>query len=149
MVCADECQRWFEHDRHGEELTAIAEDLVRRGPAAGIIPIFATQRPDAKSLPTGISGNAVLRFCLKVMGHPENDMVLGTSAHKNGIRATIFSRKDLGIGYLAGEGDDPQITRTFYVDSPTAETIVARARARGRPPAPCPGTLSASSSRSR
>ena len=30
-----------------------AEDLVRRGPAAGIIPIFATQRPDAKSLPTG------------------------------------------------------------------------------------------------
>ena len=62
------------------------------------------------------------------MGHTENDMVLGTSAHKNGVRATIFSRKDLGIGYLAGEGDDPQITRTFYVDSPTAETIAARAR---------------------
>jgi S-DNA-T family DNA segregation ATPase FtsK/SpoIIIE len=129
VVTADECQRWFEHKRHGEELTAIAEDLVRRGPAAGIIPIFATQRPDAKSLPTGISGNAILRFCLKVMGHTENDMVLGTSAHKNGIRATIFSRKDLGIGYLSGEGDDPQITRTFYVDSPTAEAIVARARA--------------------
>ena len=129
VVCADECQRWFEHKRHGEELTAIAEDLVRRGPAAGIVPMFATQRPDAKSLPTGISGNAVLRFCLKVMGHTENDMVLGTSAHKNGIRATIFSRKDLGIGYLAGEGDDPQITRTFYVDSPTAEAVVVRARA--------------------
>ena len=129
VVVADECQRWFEHKRHGEELTEIAEDLVRRGPAAGIIPIFATQRPDAKSLPTGISGNAVLRFCLKVMGHTENDMVLGTSAHKNGIRATIFSRKDLGIGYLSGEGDDPQITRTFYVDSPTAEAIAVRARA--------------------
>ena len=129
VVCADECQRWFEHKRHGEELTEIAEDLVRRGPAAGIVPMFATQRPDAKSLPTGISGNAVLRFCLKVMGHTENDMVLGTSAHKNGIRATIFSRKDLGIGYLSGEGDDPQITRTFYVDSPTAEAIAIRARA--------------------
>ncbi|GAA1867259.1 hypothetical protein [Asanoa iriomotensis] len=91
--------------------------------------VFATQRPDAKSLPTGISGNAVLRFCLKVMGQMENDMVLGTSAYRNGIRATMFSRRDLGIGYLAGESDDPQITRTYYVDGPAAETVVARARA--------------------
>jgi S-DNA-T family DNA segregation ATPase FtsK/SpoIIIE len=56
-------------------------------------------------------------------------MVLGTSAHKNGIKATIFTRRDLGIGYLAGEDDDPQITRTFYVDGPAAEAIAARARA--------------------
>lgn len=129
VVGCDECQRWFENPQHGKELEAIAEDLVRRGPAAGITAIFATQRPDAKSLPTGISGNAVLRFCLKVMGHAENDMVLGTSAHKNGLRATIFTRKDLGIGYLSGEDDEPQITRTYYVDSPAAEVIVTRARA--------------------
>ena len=63
------------------------------------------------------------------MGHTENDMVLGTSMHKNGIRATMFSRRDRGIGYLAGEGDDPQITRTLYIDSPAAEAIAARARA--------------------
>lgn len=129
VLVVDECQRWFEHPDHGKELEALAEDLVRRGPAAGIIAVFATQRPDAKSLPTGISGNAVLRFCLKVMGHQANDQVLGTSAHKNGVKATIFSRRDLGIGWLAGEDDDPKITRTFYVDSPTAEVIVARARA--------------------
>ncbi|MEU1156480.1 hypothetical protein ABZ369_26180, partial [Streptomyces sp. NPDC005918] len=30
--------------------------------------------------PTGISANASLRLCLKVMGQLENDMVLGTSA---------------------------------------------------------------------
>jgi S-DNA-T family DNA segregation ATPase FtsK/SpoIIIE len=29
---------------------------------------------------TGISANAVLRCCLKVMGQVENDMVLSTSA---------------------------------------------------------------------
>jgi DNA segregation ATPase FtsK/SpoIIIE, S-DNA-T family len=124
----DECQRWFEHSNYGSELQAISEDLVRRGPALGIIPIFATQRPDAKSLPTAISANAVLRFCLKVMGQVENDMVLGTSAYKNGVRATMFARSDRGIGYLAGEGDDPQILRSFYVDAPTAEHVVARAR---------------------
>jgi S-DNA-T family DNA segregation ATPase FtsK/SpoIIIE len=71
----------------------------------------------------------VLRFCLKVMGQTENDMVLGTSAYKHGVRATMFARADRGIGYLAGEGDDPQIVRTFYVDAPAAERILARARA--------------------
>jgi S-DNA-T family DNA segregation ATPase FtsK/SpoIIIE len=128
VLAVDECQRWFEHPTHGAELQAICEDLVRRGPALGIIPLFGTQRPDAKSLPTAISANAVLRLCLKVMGQTENDMVLGTSAYKNGVRATMFARADRGIGYLAGEGDDPQIVRCFYVDAPTAERIVARAR---------------------
>jgi DNA segregation ATPase FtsK/SpoIIIE, S-DNA-T family len=129
VLGVDECQRWFEHPGSGSELQAICEDLVRRGPALGIIPIFGTQRPDARSLPTAISANAVLRFCLKVMGQVENDMVLGTSAYKNGTRATMFARADRGIGYLAGEGDDPQIVRCFYVDAPAAERIVARARA--------------------
>jgi DNA segregation ATPase FtsK/SpoIIIE, S-DNA-T family len=129
VLGVDECQRWFEHSGSGSELQAICEDLVRRGPALGIIPIFGTQRPDARSMPTAISANAVLRFCLKVMGQVENDMVLGTSAYKNGTRATMFARADRGIGYLAGEGDDPQIVRCFYVDAPAAGQIIARARA--------------------
>jgi S-DNA-T family DNA segregation ATPase FtsK/SpoIIIE len=129
VLAVDECQRWFEHPEHGDELREISEDLVRRGPALGIIAVFATQRPDAKSLPTGISGNAVLRFCLKVMDHIANDIVLGTGMHKKGIKATMFRRRDLGMGYLAGEGDDPRITASSYVDNPGAEKVAARARA--------------------
>ncbi|MEU4420629.1 cell division protein FtsK [Actinoplanes sp. NPDC024001] len=125
----DECQRGFEHPKYGAEIEEICEDLIRRGPAVAIFLLLATQRPDAKSLPTGISANAVLRFCLKVMGQTENDMVLGTSMYKNGIRATMFARRDKGIGYLAGEGDEPVIVKTFEIDGPAAEVIVARARA--------------------
>ncbi|MEJ3745190.1 cell division protein FtsK [Actinomycetes bacterium KLBMP 9797] len=125
----DECQRGFEHPKYGAEIEDICEDLIRRGPAVGIFLLLATQRPDAKSLPTGISANAVLRFCLKVMGQTENDMVLGTSMYRNGIRATMFSRRDKGIGYLAGEGDEPVIVKTFEIDGPAAEAIVTRARA--------------------
>ncbi|GAA0720616.1 cell division protein FtsK [Dactylosporangium roseum] len=141
VLVVDECQRWFEHPTQGDELRGIAEDLVRRGPAAGIIAVFATQRPDSKSLPTGISGNAVLRFCLKVMGQMENDMVLGTSAYRNGIRATMFSRRDLGIGYLAGESDEPQITCTYYVDGPAASAVVARAHALREQAGTLPGSV--------
>jgi S-DNA-T family DNA segregation ATPase FtsK/SpoIIIE len=128
VLAVDECQRWFEHPKHGAELQEISEDLVRRGPALGIIAAFATQRPDSKSLPTGISGNAVLRWCMKVMDHIANDIVLGTGMHKKGIKATMFRRRDLGMGYLSGEGDDPRITASSYVDNPGAEKVAARAR---------------------
>ncbi|MFB6533124.1 cell division protein FtsK [Streptomyces noursei] len=124
----DECQIPFEHEKYGAEIEAICTDLVKRGPALGIVAMFGTQRPDAKSLPTGISANAVLRFCLKVMGQPANDMVLGTSMYKAGYRATMFSRSDRGICWMAGEGDEPRIVSSAFVDAVGAETVVARAR---------------------
>jgi S-DNA-T family DNA segregation ATPase FtsK/SpoIIIE len=129
VIGVDECQVWFEHPKHGGEFEEIATDIVKRGPALGMVLVLATQRPDAKSIPTGISANAIMRFCLKVNGHTENDMVLGTSAHKNGVRATTLSRNDRGIGYLVGEGDDAKLTKTVYIDGPAADAIAARARA--------------------
>src|SRR5581483_7449605 len=128
VVALDECQKAFEHKEYGAEIEEICTDLVKRGPALGIIAMFGTQRPDAKSLPTGISANAVLRFALKVMGHTENDMILGTSMHKNGIRATMFSRSDKGIAWMAGEGDDPRIVCSAFVDQAAAEQVARRAR---------------------
>ncbi|MGI5411113.1 cell division protein FtsK [Streptomyces chartreusis] len=128
VVGVDECQVWFEHDKYGKELEEICTDLVKRGPATGIVLLLATQRPDAKALPTGISANASARFCLKVMGQLENDMVLGTSAYKRGVRATMFSWADKGIHYFIGEGADARIVGSVYVDAPAAEAIAARAR---------------------
>ncbi|WP_435057226.1 cell division protein FtsK [Streptomyces sp. bgisy060] len=128
VIGVDECQVLFEHAEHGKEFEEIATDLVKRGPATGIVLLLATQRPDAKSLPTGISANAGARWCLKVMGQTENDMVLGTSAYKRGVRATMFAWGDKGIHYFAGEGADARIVSSVYVDAPGAEAIAARAR---------------------
>lgn len=129
VVGVDECQVWFEHPDYGEELEAICTDLVKRGPALGIVLILATQRPDAKSLPTGISANVSTRFCLKVQGQTENDMVLGTSKYRQGVRATTFAWEDKGIGYLVGEGSDAQIVRTVAgLDGPASEKVVGYAR---------------------
>jgi len=127
-ISIDECQVLFEHEKYGAELESICTDITKRGPALGIIGMYATQRPDAKSLPTGISANAVLRFALKVMGHTANDLILSTGAYKSGVRATMFSRKDLGICYMAGEGDDPRIVASAFIDAPKAEQVVTRAR---------------------
>ncbi|WP_158842915.1 FtsK/SpoIIIE domain-containing protein [Saccharothrix deserti] len=125
----DECQEAFSHPTYGKEAGELATAIIKRGPAMGIILILATQRPDKDSLPTGVSANVGIRFCLRVMGQIENDMVLGTSAYKNGIRATMFTQSDKGIGYLVGAADDPQIVRSSYLDGPTSDRIADRARA--------------------
>jgi S-DNA-T family DNA segregation ATPase FtsK/SpoIIIE len=130
VVAIDECQELFTHPDLGKEAGDLAERVIKLGRALGIMLLLATQRPDARSLPTGVSANVGTRFCLRVMGQLENDMILGTSAYKNGVRATMFTARDKGVGYLVGGPDpDPQITRVFYVDNPATERIIARARA--------------------
>ena len=128
VVAIDECQELFSHPEYGAEAAELAEKCIKLGRALGIIVILATQRPDAKSLPTGVSANVGTRYCLRVMGQLENDMILGTSSYKNGIRATMFTSRDKGVGYLVGASDDAQITKTSYIDGPTAEAICQRAR---------------------
>ncbi|MDA8372457.1 MAG: cell division protein FtsK [Nocardiopsaceae bacterium] len=128
VVVIDECQELFSHPEYGKAAGENAVKVIKLGRALGVILILATQRPDKDSLPTGVSANVGTRACLKVMGHVENDMILGTSAHKQGIRATMFTRRDVGVFYLVGDAD-PQIVKGSYIDGPTGEAIAERARA--------------------
>ncbi|MGW3594321.1 cell division protein FtsK [Streptomyces sp. NPDC005167] len=129
VMSIDECQEVFTHERLGKKAAELATAIIKRGRALGVILLLGTQRPDADSLPKAISANVGIRFCLQVMGQPENDMVLGTSMYKNGIRATSFTAEDLGIGYLVGAGPNPQIVRSYYLDNANAEVICQKARA--------------------
>ncbi|TWP51245.1 cell division protein FtsK [Lentzea tibetensis] len=130
VIGADEVQIWFEHEKYGAEIEAIVTDLVKRGPATGIVTLLATQRPDSKSIPTQISDNAIMRFCLKVSGQVPNDMVLGTSSYQNGERATQFNfKRDKGVGLLKGVVDETTTVKTVYRDGPAAEALVNRALA--------------------
>jgi S-DNA-T family DNA segregation ATPase FtsK/SpoIIIE len=129
VMFVDECQNLFSHPTFGKEAGEIAEYIIKLGRALGVILMLATQRPDKASLPTGISANVSIRFCLRVTGQTENDMILGTSFYQNGIRATEFRPSDRGIGYLVGAGDEPQIVKSAYIDLPAAEKIADRARA--------------------
>jgi S-DNA-T family DNA segregation ATPase FtsK/SpoIIIE len=130
IICTiDECQNLFAHPRYGKKAGADAEFIIKVGPALGICLILATQRPDKDSLPTGVSGNVSIRFCLYVAGQVENDMILGTSAYKNGIRATLFRPEvDAGLGYLKGATPAPQVVRTYGHDVKDAKVVAARAR---------------------
>ncbi|MCX5260926.1 FtsK/SpoIIIE domain-containing protein [Streptomyces canus] len=126
----DECQNLFAHPKYGKQAGDDAEFIIKLGRALGVILILATQRPDKDSLPTGISGNVSIRFALKVAGQVENDMILGTSAYKSGVRATSFRPEiDAGNGYLAGATALPVVVRTAYLDDNATHAIAQRALA--------------------
>ncbi|WP_313896013.1 FtsK/SpoIIIE domain-containing protein [Streptomyces sp. YIM 98790] len=125
----DECQNVFAHAAHGKQAGEDAEFVIKVGRALGVTLVLATQRPDKDSLPTGVSGNVSIRFCLRVGGQVENDMILGTSAYKNGIRATIFRPEaDAGNGYLVGATSAPAVVRVAYLDMNATKEIGQRAR---------------------
>ncbi|MBB2909149.1 S-DNA-T family DNA segregation ATPase FtsK/SpoIIIE [Streptosporangium becharense] len=131
LVCIiDECQNLFAHAEYGDKAGEDAEFIIKLGRALGVVLILATQRPDKDSLPTGISANVSIRFCLRVAGQLENDMILGTSAYKNGIRATVFQPKvDAGTGYLVGATPMAKVVKAAYLDTPATQRIADRAHA--------------------
>lgn len=132
IVGCDECQMWFEHPdkKIREEFISICTDLVKRGPALGIICMFATQKPSAKSIPTDISDNASARVAFKVNGQVANDQILGTSSYKEGLRATLFAFADKGLAYFRGDGAEALIVRTVAgLDAPASEKVAVRIRA--------------------
>ncbi|GGQ44045.1 cell division protein FtsK [Couchioplanes azureus] len=122
----DELQELMQ-SKYGKEAGEILEKVIKLGRALGIIILLGTQIPDAKSLPPGITRNVNTRFCLSVADQTANDMILGTSAYKQGYRATVFQPKDdAGWGVLRGCGP-VQSVRSFEVDTNAARPIVARA----------------------
>ncbi|WP_244893983.1 cell division protein FtsK [Planobispora rosea] len=131
----DECQNLFAHPTYGKQAGEDAEFVIKLGRALGVVLILATQRPDKNSLPTGVSANVSIRFCLRVAGQVENDMILGTSAYQNGIRATLFvpgppdKGGDAGTGYLVGATPMPKVVKSAYLDTPQTQLIADRAHA--------------------
>lgn len=126
----DEVQNLLTDQQHGEQAAEDLAYVIRVGRAYGIIAVLSTQRPDAKIIPTAITGLVVARFCLMVPDQPANDLVLGTTSYRRGYDATVFRPKlDAGLGWLkGGEEGIPQICRTYYLDLPATEKIADRAR---------------------
>ncbi|NIL59489.1 cell division protein FtsK [Salinispora arenicola] len=125
---------WFDElqelmtSKYGKDAGELLEKVIKLGRALGVIILIGTQIPDKDSLPTGITRNVNSRFCLSVADQTANDMILGTSAYKNGYRATVFQPViEAGWGILRGFGPKASAVRSFYVDTTAAGRVVTRA----------------------
>lgn len=137
VVGIDETQSYFEYGDEGnkahkairQELAAGVTELVKLGPALGIIVLLASQNVTATTIPRPISTNAAFRACLKVADQIANDQILGTSAYSQGLDATQLDYSDKGVLFLRADGSRTRIVRTVdQLDAMVAESIAARAR---------------------
>lgn len=132
LLLLDEVQEYTEHENKEirDEFIRIFTAFARLGRSSAIIPVFCTQKPDAKVLPTSITSNCSTRCCLKVQDSGHVDQVLGNGSHKNGMQSNKFSASDYGLAWFRGDGEEPQIVRSVWgLEGATAEELVARARA--------------------
>jgi hypothetical protein len=85
----------------GELLTWLAE----KGPAAGIVLVLATQRPDSKTIPSGLRAVLGSRFALRVMDWRDSNIVLGEQMNTRGYDSSRLLASHKGVGILCPDGD--------------------------------------------
>lgn len=102
FLTVDELQEAFltMDDKEREEVVDDLGRIARRGPAAGFISNYASQRPDAKSVPTKLREIITIRCCTQVTDKTSSDMVLGSGKAATGADASLLSEDHKGVTVL-------------------------------------------------
>lgn len=102
FITIDELQECFlaVEDKVREQIVDDLGRLARRGPAAGFISNYASQRPDAKSVPTKLREIITIRACTQVTDKTSSDMVLGSGKAAMGADASLLSEDHKGVTVL-------------------------------------------------
>jgi S-DNA-T family DNA segregation ATPase FtsK/SpoIIIE len=102
--------------------------IARRGPAAGFICNFASQRPDADSVPAKLREIITYRYCTQVVDKTSSDMVLGKGKAAQGADASILSEEHKGVGVLVTGPASYTVIKCDYMDGTTFTAICQHGR---------------------
>lgn len=130
FVTIDELQEYLTA-MDNEEREQVINDLARlarRGPAAGFICNFASQRPDAESVPTKLREIVTLRYCTQVVDQTSSDMVLGKKKASQGADASVLSEDHKGVGVLVTGPASFVTVLADYLDGPAFVALCAKGR---------------------
>ncbi|MER6064843.1 FtsK/SpoIIIE domain-containing protein [Streptomyces sp. NPDC001792] len=131
FVTIDELQEYFtamEKDDREQVINDLCR-IARRGPAAGFISNFASQRPDADSVPTKLREIITLRYCTQVVDQTSSDMVLGKGKAAQGADASVLSEDHRGTGVLVTGPASFVTVRADFLDGPAFSELCQRGRA--------------------
>jgi DNA segregation ATPase FtsK/SpoIIIE, S-DNA-T family len=120
----------------GEYVGELLTWLARKGPAAGIVLVLATQRPDSKTIPSGLRAVLGSRFALRVMDWRDSNIVLGEQMNTRGYDSSRLLASHKGVGILRPDGDTQAgadvlalTVRTYLMPNEDWHTICQRGRA--------------------
>ena len=89
----------------GEYIGELLTWLAKKGPAAGIVLILATQRPDSKTIPSGLRAVLGSRFALRVMDWRDSNIILGEQMNTRGYDSSHLLPSHKGVGILRPDGE--------------------------------------------
>ncbi|MGH8932848.1 MAG: FtsK/SpoIIIE domain-containing protein [Egibacteraceae bacterium] len=112
-----------------EEFNNLSTDLIRRGRAAGIIWIGATQKPSSDVVPTSLRDLVGYRWALRCSTRGASDTILGAGMATAGFTASDIAGDQRGVGLLIAEGELPIRLRSYYLSDADLDTLAGRARA--------------------
>ncbi|MEU5262434.1 cell division protein FtsK [Amycolatopsis sp. NPDC021455] len=120
----------------GEYVGELLTWLAKKGPAAGIVLVLATQRPDSKTIPSGLRAVLGSRFALRVMDWRDSNIVLGEQMNTRGFDSSRLLPSHKGVGILRPDGDTAagadvlaMTVRTYYMPNDDWQTICQQGRA--------------------
>ncbi|QYN18842.1 FtsK/SpoIIIE domain-containing protein [Amycolatopsis sp. DSM 110486] len=120
----------------GEYVGELLTWLAKKGPAAGIVLVLATQRPDSKTIPSGLRAVLGSRFALRVMDWRDSNIVLGEQMNTRGFDSSRLLPLHKGVGILRPDGDTAagadvlaMTVRTYYMPNEDWRTICEQGRA--------------------
>nr|EIF90663.1 cell division protein FtsK [Streptomyces tsukubensis NRRL18488] len=131
FVTIDELQEYFTAMER-EDREQVINDLcriARRGPAAGFISNFASQRPDAESVPAKLREIITIRYSTQVVDRTSSDMVLGKGKAAQGADASVLSEEHKGTGVLVTGPASYVTVRADYLDGPAFAAVCRKGRA--------------------
>lgn len=131
VLPVDELQEYTQNaDKElAREFTRILTRFSRLGRSAGIILVAATQYPADGVVPVAMRSNFSTKFCLRVEGHSQVEVILGTGSYAAGMKANLFTQAEAGLAWHKGDGQEPAIVRSVRgLDGPACDELVAAAR---------------------
>ncbi|WP_413102116.1 FtsK/SpoIIIE domain-containing protein [Streptomyces sp. Inha503] len=131
FVTIDELQEYFtamEKDDREQVINDLCR-IARRGPAAGFVSNFASQRPDAESVPPKLREIITIRYSTQVVDRTSSDMVLGKGKAAQGADASVLSEEHKGVGVLVTGPASYVTVRADYLDGPTFAALCRKGRA--------------------
>ncbi|WP_240690554.1 MULTISPECIES: FtsK/SpoIIIE domain-containing protein [unclassified Amycolatopsis] len=119
----------------GEYIGELLTWLAKKGPAAGIVLVLATQRPDSKTIPSGLRAVLGSRFALRVMDWRDSNIVLGEQMNTRGYDSSRLLPSHKGVGILRPDGETQAgadvlavTVRTYYMPNEDWQAICEQGR---------------------
>ncbi len=120
----------------GEYIGELLTWLAKKAPAAGVVLILATQRPDSKTIPSGLRAVLGSRFALRVMDWRDSNIVLGEQMNTRGYDSSRLLPSHKGVGILRPDGETEAgadmlavTVRTYYMPGEDWQTVCRQGRA--------------------